>query len=101
MLGVVMEDLEFVEEHDDPEVLAMIGGDLRDGLARPWDGREHEPRASRIGRCFPWSTPTIEYFGPYTFDHEFFDIAVREPVAEIPTASQHDDLGREPVTSER
>jgi hypothetical protein len=31
----------------------------------------------------------------------FFDVAVGESVAEIPADSQHDQLGREPVTDER
>jgi hypothetical protein len=33
-------------------------------------------------------------------DQEFFGIAVGESVAEVPTDSQHDHLGWEPVASE-
>ena len=35
-----------------------------------------------------------------TFDQEFFGVAVREPLSEVPADSEHDDLGREPVTGE-
>jgi hypothetical protein len=36
-----------------------------------------------------------------TLDQEFFDVAVGEPVSEVPTDGEHDDLGWEPVAGER
>ncbi len=35
------------------------------------------------------------------FGQEFFDVAVGESVSEISTDGERDDLGREPVASER
>jgi len=34
------------------------------------------------------------------FGHEFFDVAVGQPVSEVPTDGQLDGFGREPVASE-
>ena len=34
------------------------------------------------------------------FSEEFFNVSVGQSVAQIPPDSQHDDLGREPITGE-
>ena len=36
-----------------------------------------------------------------TFKQEFFDVSIRESVAEVPTHSQRDHLRRKPVAGER